>query len=101
MDKEPYAPTVMVRERMTIDPPPILPVARSASDAAGHAAVSGKATESTMDDRGLRLTLEEVTAEIVAQVRLRHSAYYENEVVLDRVADGLVEDSVAERSAIP
>ena len=38
---------------------------------------------------GLRLSLQEVTGEMKRQIQLRHSAYYENEVVTKRLAEFL------------
>lgn len=85
-DERPYyPPPLLVREELDVRLG-----ANSALANLGPETISSGATQSTGErQRGLRVSLQEVTGEIKRQIQLRHSLYYENPAVIQRIAEFL------------
>jgi hypothetical protein len=100
---QPYYPAkLLVHQWLDIRPIAIRPTtdatAALVSDEVGHdETIEGGRV---LVPKDLRLSLGEVTGELIRQVRLRHSAYYENEKVIGAIADFLAGAEVSERSDI-
>jgi hypothetical protein len=82
-----YPASLLIRQKLNIRPraaPLAVPVS---ADVRQH---DDKIQSSaTLPRGGLRLSVGEITNELVDQIRLRHSAYYDNEAVILQVADFL------------
>ncbi len=82
-----YYPTdLLVRQSLNIHPRMTALAVPVSSDVGHHD--DGIESE-VAPPRGLRLSVGEITKELATQVRLRHSAYYDNDEVIDSVADFL------------
>jgi hypothetical protein len=87
LDERPYYPShLLVHQKIDIRPE-----AGSAIVMLGAEATQDRRLGNTTGPRsGLHISLGEVTEEIKRQIQLRHSTYYENRAVIQRVAEFLV-----------
>jgi hypothetical protein len=92
-----YPASLLVQERLDIRPNV---AALAVAVTAGAGQRDDKVQGSTLVPRTLDLSLEEITTELIRQVRLRHSAYYDNEEVVARVADFLTRGEVTETKTV-
>jgi len=97
--ERPYYPTnLLVQQRLDIHPkaaPLAVPVS---ADLRQH---DDRTHSDAALPRGLHLSVGEITNEVMRQVRLRHSAYYDNEEVIVRVADFVTGGEVRETETTP
>jgi hypothetical protein len=95
--EQPYYPAnLLVHERLDVRP-------KGQARALQDAKRGDNPENSAVLPSTLRLSLEEVAVEIKEQIQLRHSAYYDDDVVISRVAEFLtgaeVKESVTARPA--
>ncbi len=94
-----YPPNLLVEEKIDISPKKL---SMSAEGVLPDHAV-GNQLGASRQLAGLPLSIQEVKEQISRQIHLRHSAYYENDLVIHRVADFLTggELKPAEQTKVP
>lgn len=97
VDAQPYYPAhLLVQERLDLHP------RTGTSPALLHnpIACDGAMESSAAPEHGLLISLQEVTEELKRQIQLRHSAYYEDDATIVRIAEFLTGAEVTVKSRI-
>ena len=92
IDEQPYYPSELLkRVDVTAEPQSALQRLRTANISPAPVSVPEDVKGTERHVAALDSTMKEVVSDIISQIQLRHSLYYESEAVLERVAEALVD----------